>query len=147
MIPFLSVPILSGWAQPWCVWWAGLAKLLNSGRGSSYRWEGWGDQQGWGCEPSSGQAHRQHVPHPAPLNIRNSASVTLNIPAAQTCQRPDGQVGSQYTPNLRLLMPLSWAELCPQKLMVKPPTLGTQNSAVLGNKAFKGLKVKTISYH
>ena len=73
--------------------------------------------------------------------------MTLNILPAQTCQQPDGQVGSQCTPNLRLLMPLSWAELCPQKLMVKPSTLGTQNRAVLGNRAFKGLKVKTISFH
>lgn len=32
--PVLSVPVLSGWAQPLCVWWAGLAELLNSGRGS-----------------------------------------------------------------------------------------------------------------
>ena len=101
----------------------------------------------WGCEPSSGQAHRQDAPQLASLHLRHSASVILNIPDAQTCQQPDGQVGSQCTPNLRLLTPLSWAELCPQKLMVKPPTLGTQNRAVLGNRAFKRLKVKMISYH
>ena len=50
--PVLSVPVLGGWAQPLCVWWAGLAELLNSGRGSSYRWEGWGDQQGGGVNPA-----------------------------------------------------------------------------------------------
>lgn len=34
--PVLSVPALSGWAQPLCVWWAGLAELLNSGCGSCH---------------------------------------------------------------------------------------------------------------